>query len=338
MSTTTENVAEIVNDTEEEKIIINPYNFNNKLINKYQLEALFRNYGVETNITNMSYYHEAFSHKSYCKKEELEKKEDVEIAEQPEGCLPLREVSNERLEFLGDSILGAVVAHYLFERYPDKDEGFMTRLKIKLVNGEALAEFANAIGLNKYIIMSRHVEERCNGRQSVKVLEDTFEAFLGAMYLDFSDNYSYDWIINYIEALEKRMRLLEDNLRKYENVDEFIFKDLKRELMRCFMYGPGYSVTQTFIINVIENNIDFGELILSNRNFKDQLLRYFQHNYHITPKYQLISQEGQGHEKIFRMCVLDKDGEVLTIGEGRTKKKAEQYASKLALIKFGVIS
>ena len=53
MSTTTENVAEIVNDTEEEKIIINPYNFNNKLINKYQLEALFRNYVVETNITNM---------------------------------------------------------------------------------------------------------------------------------------------------------------------------------------------------------------------------------------------------------------------------------------------
>ena len=86
MSTTNDNVAEIVKhldmpqeSEEKQKIIINPYNFNNKLINKYQLEALLRTYGVETGITNMSYYHEAFSHKSYCKKEELKNKEDVEI-------------------------------------------------------------------------------------------------------------------------------------------------------------------------------------------------------------------------------------------------------------------
>ena len=67
------------------------------------------------------------------------------------------------------------------------------------------------------------------------------------------------------------------------------------------------------------------------------MLRYFQQTFQITPKYQLISQEGQHHERIFRMSVLDKQGVVLTVGEGRTKKKAEQDASKKALIFYGVI-
>tara|TARA_Y100001970_G_scaffold294124_1_gene447137 strand:+ start:2008 stop:3069 length:1062 start_codon:yes stop_codon:yes gene_type:complete len=351
MSTTNENVAEIVNtlvyveeediddNIEDGKIIVNPYNFNNKLINKYELESILRNYGVEANITNLSYYHEAFSHKSYCKKEEFENNDEVEVAEQPEGCLELRNISSERLEFLGDSILGAVVAHYLHERYPDKDEGFMTRLKIKLVNGEALAEFSKAVGLSKYVLISRHVEERCGGRSSVKVLEDAFEAFIGALYIDYCDNYSFDWIINYIEALENKVKKLESQLKKYDNsIEEFTFKDLKRDIMKGFMYGPGYNVAQNFIINVIEDNIDFSELIINNTNFKDQLLRYYQHTFHITPKYQMISQEGQSHERIFRMSVLDKDGDVLAIGEGRTKKKAEQEASKLALIKFGLVN
>ncbi len=117
----------------------------------------------------------------------------------------------------------------------------------------------------------------------------------------------------------------------------FHFKDIRREMIREFLYGPGYNVAQTFLINIIEEYIDFGELILNNTNFKDILLRYFQQTFQITPKYQLISQEGQHHERIFRMSVLDKQGVVLTVGEGRTKKKAEQDASKKALIFYGVI-
>ena len=326
MSTTNEAVAEINNlniiennqDIEEEKVIISPWNQNNKLINKYQLEILLSKFGIDTPINNLEYYHEAFSHKSYCEKKSLN----------------LRKVSNERLEFLGDSILGAVIAHYLYERYPDQDEGFMTRLKIKLVNGETLAFFAKLINLNEYILLSRHVEDKCNGRDSIKVLEDCFEAFLGALYLDFSDNYSFDWIVNYIEALEHRVKVLENNVSQS---DRFKFKDIRREILRSFIYGPGYNVVQTFLISIIEEYIDFGELVSNDTNYKDRLLRYYQQTFQITPKYEMISHEGQPHERIFRMSVLDKNGEVLAIGEGRTKKKAEQMASRKALIYYGLI-
>lgn len=342
MSTTMADVAEInslntlsEHEAEPEKVIINPWNQNNKLINKYQIEALLGKYGVKTSINNLEYYHESFSHKSYCKKKEFDNS-DVELAPYPEGCLKLRDKSNERMEFLGDSIIGAVVAHYLYERYPNQDEGFMTRLKIKLVNGETLAGFAKLIHLDEYIIISRHVEDRCNGRNSVKVLEDCFEAFIGAMYQDFCENYSFDWIINYVEALENKVKKLEEYQSTTED-DKFKFKDIRRNILREALYGPGYEVAQTFLINLIEDNVDFGELILNNTNYKDQLLRYFQHTFQITPKYQMISQEGQSNERVFRMAVLDKDGQVLDVGEGRTKKKAEQEASKLTLIRFGVI-
>ena len=340
MSTTNENVAEINNNNltninnEDEKVVVSPWNQNNKLINRYQLEALLRRYGVDTPINNLEYYHEAFSHKSYCEKKNLG--DDVILAEHPESCLKLRTVSNERLEFLGDSILGAVIAHYLYERYPNQDEGFMTRLKIKLVNGETLAFFSKLINLNEYILISRHVEDRCNGRDSIKILEDCFEAFLGAIYLDFSDTYSFDWIVNYIEALEKRVKILENNSSLSED-EKFKFKDIRRDILRSFLCGPGYNVVQAFLINIIEEYIDFGELVANDTNYKDRLLRYFQQTFQITPKYQMISQEGQPHERVFRMSVLDKDGEVLAIGEDRTKKKAEQMASKKALIYFGMI-
>ena len=319
---------------QDEKVTICPWNLNNVLINKYQLEQLLTMYGIKTSINNVEYYHEAFSHKSYCKKD---LRPDVKLAEHPESCLPLRDTSNERLEFLGDSIIGAVVAHYLYERYPNQDEGFMTRLKIKLVNGETLAFFSKLLHFNKYILISRHVEDRCNGRESIKILEDCFEAFIGALYVDFCNNYSFDWIINYIEALEKRVHILEKKINLEDMGTGFRFKDIRRDIMKKFFYGPGYNVVQTFIINIIEEYIDFGELILNNTNFKDILLRYFQQTFQITPKYQLISHEGQHHERVFRMSVLDKHGDVLTVGEGKTKKKAEQEASKKALIYYGVI-
>ena len=131
-------------------------------------------------------------------------------------------------------------------------------------------------------------------------MEDVFEAFIGALYLDFNE-----------------LEITNSNMDFYS--------------------GLGFQVCQLFIINIIEKFVDFSDLILNDYNYKDQLLRYFQHTFQITPKYQMISQEGQSHERVFRMAVLDRDGQVLNVGEGRTKKKAEQEASKFTLIRFGVI-
>lgn len=91
--------------------------------------------------------------------------------------------SNERLEFLGDAVLGFVTAEHLFASFPTKDEGFLTRLRAKLVNGKALAEYAEQIDLGRFILMSKNMIQE-QGRQNRTILADAFEALIGAVYLD----------------------------------------------------------------------------------------------------------------------------------------------------------
>lgn len=91
--------------------------------------------------------------------------------------------SNERLEFLGDAVLGFITAEHLFAHFPEKDEGFLTRLRAKLVNGKALAECAQNINLGELILMSRNMVQE-QGRRNRTILADAFEALIGAIYLD----------------------------------------------------------------------------------------------------------------------------------------------------------
>lgn len=91
--------------------------------------------------------------------------------------------SNERLEFLGDSVLGLVVAEFLFHEYPDKLEGGLTKFKSLLVNETSLFRTAREIDLGKYILLSPE-EDRAGGRDRPSINADTFEALVGALYLD----------------------------------------------------------------------------------------------------------------------------------------------------------
>lgn len=93
----------------------------------------------------------------------------------PDGTL----LNNERLEFLGDAILDSTVAEYLYRKFPDKPEGFLTQTRSKIVNGESLAHLTRSLGLDKFIVShASHFDTNKN------ILEDAFEAFIGALYLD----------------------------------------------------------------------------------------------------------------------------------------------------------
>ena len=94
-----------------------------------------------------------------------------------------REQSNERLEFLGDAVLGLVVNEILYHRHPDRSEGDLTKMKSLLVCGARLSEVAIAIDLGIHIRMSRS-EAATGGRQRSSILADTTEALIGAVYLD----------------------------------------------------------------------------------------------------------------------------------------------------------
>ena len=94
--------------------------------------------------------------------------------------------SNERLEFLGDAVLDFVMAEHLYRRFPEGDEGFLTRLRSRIVNGRALAQCAAELGLGDMIAMSGAMQ-RDGGRDSAAILADAFEAVVAALYLDLGE-------------------------------------------------------------------------------------------------------------------------------------------------------
>lgn len=94
-----------------------------------------------------------------------------------------KEYSNERLEFLGDSILSYVVSQYLYNEYPNFEEGILTNLRAQLVNTISLAESAKTLNFGEMLILSKG-EEESKGRQNQTILANCFEAFIGALFLD----------------------------------------------------------------------------------------------------------------------------------------------------------
>lgn len=89
--------------------------------------------------------------------------------------------SNERLEYLGDAVLGMVVADYLFKKYPFKDEGFLTEIRSRIVNRESLNELARKIGVSRLV---EYESSRKNSLSHKSIHGDTLEAFIGAVYVD----------------------------------------------------------------------------------------------------------------------------------------------------------
>ncbi len=91
--------------------------------------------------------------------------------------------SNERLEFLGDSVLSYIVSSYIYNKYADRKEGELTSLRSVLTNTETLYEVSKRLGLGEQLKLS-HGEEESGGRESKTILANTYEAVLGALYLD----------------------------------------------------------------------------------------------------------------------------------------------------------
>lgn len=184
----TYDVLEVVNNDQK---IYNPWNLTNRVIPDGEILRILRQFGVKDRPNNWDLFRQACVHRSYVDRPEgpnvgAAPGEQVVVAPRPEGCLPLCKADNEAIEFVGDSLLGCVIALYLHERYPDQDEGFLTRLRTRLVNNKQLGELAMKMGFTKWIIMSRHVEDICNGRRNLRILGSMLEAWVGALYLDLS--------------------------------------------------------------------------------------------------------------------------------------------------------
>ena len=165
--------------------VLNPWNLRNKEIQPQDAIAILKKYGWKGRFKDFGLFAQACVHTSYVDKPdalEIESGQTVVLAPRPENCLELRKKDNEELEFLGDRVIGLVVATYLTQRYAGQGEGFMTRVLSRVVNNKQLGVLGAKIGLGPWIIMSRHMEDVCAGRKNQRILGSAFEAWIGALY------------------------------------------------------------------------------------------------------------------------------------------------------------
>ena len=113
--------------------------------------------------------------------------------------------NNERLEFLGDSVLGFVTADYLYNQFPELPEGELTKLRAAIVCEQALYEVAKELGIDGAICLG-HGEESSGGRQRPSILADAVEALLGAIYLDGGIEPAREFVLSFIPKSAERAR------------------------------------------------------------------------------------------------------------------------------------
>ena len=188
---------------------------------------------------------------------------------------------NERLEFLGDAILGCAISDFLYNFLPHETEGKLSTLRSELVDSHSCCEYLKDLDLEKYILLGKGEQITSRGRKNI--LADIFEAIIAAIYLDGGYQKAKDFILKHFESkFKKRIK------------------------------APS-------------------------RNYKAELQDYFQKTYQTAPIYQTLKETGPQHQKIFHVAVFLNEKE-MGIGQGLSKKEAQQLAAKNALNKFEDIS
>ncbi|MGN0526898.1 MAG: ribonuclease III [Acutalibacteraceae bacterium] len=164
---------------------------------------------------------------------------------------------NERLEFLGDSVLGFVTAEYLFEEYKNRPEGVLTKLRSAVVCEKSLFKFAEKVSLGEFILMGKG-EERTGGRNRPSIVSDAFEAVIAAMYLDGGIEAVKPYILSFIKEAVKKEAGFKDNKSLLQ---EFI----QREKGNVLQYeevgetGPDHDKVFNFVVRLNGETVGNGQ-------------------------------------------------------------------------------
>lgn len=155
---------------------------------------------------------------------------------------------NERLEFLGDSVLGFVTAEYLFEEYKTRPEGELTKLRAAVVCEKSLFKFAEKINLGEYIYMGKG-EEHSGGRNRPSIVSDAFEAVIAAMYLDGGIDVVKPYILGFIKDAVKREANFKDN-------KSLLQEEIQKNKGNTIVYeeigesGPDHEKVFSFVVKI----------------------------------------------------------------------------------------
>lgn len=222
-----------------------PYNPKNTPLCAEDILSILRTCGITNySVRDISMFQRAMIHSTYVRRSEYTTLtgEPATLAQCPSGVMDLQTESYEQLEFLGDSMLGAVVANYLYTRFPGESPGFLTNTRKLIVRNQTLGILArDSLNLSKFFVISKHVEgmKPENGRENIEKLGDVLEAFIAALWLDSNKDYTivYKFIVNIIEKFLDIPTLL----REDDN-----FKDrMQKQCQQTYHYTPVYKMITT---------------------------------------------------------------------------------------------
>lgn len=213
------------------------------LVDKNTIETL-----VGTKISNLDLYERAFTHKSALKEDET------------------LSGSFETLEFIGDSVLGFVITKFLYDRYEDKQEGFLTKARTKLVRGETLAKIATKMELYKWIKMDEK-GMRNEWNHNPKILEDAFEALIGAIYMDMGLLHAKEFILRiYNDPSFVNM----DSIMVDDNYKDHLMRYCQSNSLSLPVYNVGHHENGIFYIDVFVDGVCLGRGFAKNKKQAEQ--------------------------------------------------------------------
>jgi ribonuclease-3 len=182
----------------------------------------------------------------------------------------------QRLEFLGDAILGMLLAEMLYDRYPEWHEGELSQLRSRLAGQDILADRARRLGIGDYILLGRG-EVHSAGREKDSILADVLEALIAALYRD-----------------------------------------------------GGLQAARALVVLLFDALIDAPGLLVLGRDAKSELQEYLSVHDGSPPEYRLVEESGPSHDRLFVFQILA-DDTVVGVGQGKSKKIAQQAAAAKAL-------
>lgn len=176
--------------------------------------------------------------------------------------------SYERLEFLGDSVLGLITSEYIFDKFKDLHEGKLTRIRASLVCEKTLKNFANELRIGDFLRLS-HGEERTGGRSRPSILADAFESVVASLFLDGGIEVAKKFVLRFISS---EINNAKEMIHDYKTeIQEFLQSIHKNDINYSVIdsYGPDHA--KTFIVQIELQGIPYGQGIAGSKKEAEQL-------------------------------------------------------------------
>jgi len=370
------------NNNQKDNNIIIPYNINNILIKKEDIINILNNFEFKIDLTidkikNFEYIIHAFVHKSYYRKniytDEILNLAKAEINNPNLIELFEPNIYNDKLKIIGVHVLKLSISIYLFFRYENLGEGFMTRLQIKIEDKSLYVIMSKKLELEKYFIISKQIEE-FNGRNYDKLHQEIFESFIGALCLSCGFEISLLLITKLLETcVDYSEKLYCDNnykdyllrifhLKKYNSGPIYVLIDTDGPPhKRKYIIGvkkPNYNEDQELEDQILGYGIGLSKKIaeqkaakmslillgcLKDDQYDDNDIYYYQFYKEKLSKYlendykyNLLEENEIENKYIVELVCPSKN--IISYGYAETKNEAERKAAKMALILMGKIN